>query len=223
MSDFYNPDPRTADYHEREGRRASEDRGDKYLGYRPNFHSSEPAPEDVARVVVQLAGAALGRKCGECTACCTTLAIEELRKPVNVACPHVCATGCQIYPERPQTCQDFLCTWRMGLGDDSMRPDRSGFLLTNQTSAQLFTYGMGEILKEPVFLCAFQMVPGAFLTPMFTQLRAAILRSRNMLVGLYRDGKGLTVWSPRFPQGTWLEIIGEDDEWHRSWKVRIPE
>jgi hypothetical protein len=69
-----------------------------------------------------------GRECGECTACCTNLRIDEkkLQKPANVECIHLTsAKACGIYASRPATCKSFHCGWRMlgGLGDE-WRPDR---------------------------------------------------------------------------------------------------
>lgn len=60
------------------------------------------------------------RECGQCTACCTMLGVTELRKPVNIACDHVCEQGCSIYNSRPQTCRDWSCDWKNGLipGED---------------------------------------------------------------------------------------------------------
>ena len=42
------------------------------------------------------------------------MAVPELYKPARSACTH-CAigAGCKIYPDRPQSCRDFLCGWLM--------------------------------------------------------------------------------------------------------------
>lgn len=69
-----------------------------------------------------------GRECGDCTLCCTLLAIErpELRKAAGVTCPH-CLKGCTIYPERPAPCREFHCAWRLlPIFGEDWRPDRSG-------------------------------------------------------------------------------------------------
>jgi hypothetical protein len=38
-------------------------------------------------------------------------------------------TGCGIYDKRPRMCQQFYCGWRLGLGEDHERPDRTGVIL----------------------------------------------------------------------------------------------
>jgi Fe-S-cluster containining protein len=72
--------------------------------------------------------------CGDCRVCCIHLPIpvgEVCRKakPAGVACPHLADHGCQIYQDRPATCQKFQCTW---LSESSWplawRPERSGLL-----------------------------------------------------------------------------------------------
>ena len=68
------------------------------------------------------------RPCGECTACCRSIAIHEFDKKTNVGCRHIGA-GCSIYAERPEACQHFECAWlreMTGFKDASMRPDRCG-------------------------------------------------------------------------------------------------
>jgi Fe-S-cluster containining protein len=67
-----------------------------------------------------------GRTCGECTACCTAVAVQELNKPINVRCPHVCERGCSIYDHRPGPCAAFQCVWLHGILPDKFRPDQCG-------------------------------------------------------------------------------------------------
>lgn len=74
-----------------------------------------------------------GRGCGECTACCKELTIDDpgLKKAANVICPHCVPTlGCGIYPARPDTCRDWYCGWRYleWLGEE-FRPDRCHVLI----------------------------------------------------------------------------------------------
>lgn len=68
------------------------------------------------------------RPCGSCTLCCTIARVPELEKPENVLCTH-CKSGCSIYTERPQTCQDFQCAWSQGAFSEDMRPDKVGFMV----------------------------------------------------------------------------------------------
>jgi hypothetical protein len=86
--------------------------------------------------------------CGECTACCEIMGIEELHKEPYTRCPHQ-AVGCTIYSDRPAECRRFLCLYAAGLMGDSAtrRPDRNGlmFNLSSQTDVQVW-----------------EVVPGAF-------------------------------------------------------------
>lgn len=76
-----------------------------------------------------------GRECGPCTACCTWLGIEELKKHTAQKCKHLRNPvyknkRCGIYASRPGACRDYLCAWRNGFGPDNMRPNESGILVT---------------------------------------------------------------------------------------------
>ncbi len=71
------------------------------------------------------------RTCGPCTACCTTHAVYEIRKPAGQQCRHTCDQGCAIYADRPESCRTFECLWLMGRvieGDERRRPDRLGLV-----------------------------------------------------------------------------------------------
>ncbi len=78
------------------------------------------------------------RPCGSCTRCCTNMAIEELDKPIDVDCSFLHPDGgCAQYETRPQSCRDFECLWRKGLGSSYLRPDKAGvmFCTTSNGSA----------------------------------------------------------------------------------------
>lgn len=83
-----------------------------------------------------------GRECGECTACCVVLLIDdaEFKKPADKVCSNLMAAGgCKIYANRPSVCQDWHCAWRfMPQLDDSWRPDRSGILLRSDENGIIF-------------------------------------------------------------------------------------
>ncbi len=50
--------------------------------------------------------------CEGCTACCKTMGVHELEKPVNTWCRHCrIGAGCEIYETRPQSCRTFECVW----------------------------------------------------------------------------------------------------------------
>jgi uncharacterized protein len=79
----------------------------------------------------------MSRVCGDCTLCCTLLAVKELDKPSHKTCEH-CDKGCSIYHRRPQSCKDFECLW---LQEDDMpaelRPDRSHVVLWVTSNGQI--------------------------------------------------------------------------------------
>jgi hypothetical protein len=89
-----------------------------------------------------------GRACGECTVCCTAMAIDkpEIQKEAGATCRH-CAAGCTIYETRPALCREFYCGWRqLPILDDSWRPDKSGVfveieLVDGQTGLSLVLTG----------------------------------------------------------------------------------
>ncbi len=72
---------------------------------------------------------ALTRRCGSCTACCTTLGIAALDKPERQRCPFQCAAGCARYATRPTECGAYACAWLGGWGGQGDRPDRLGLIL----------------------------------------------------------------------------------------------
>jgi hypothetical protein len=70
-----------------------------------------------------------GRDCGDCTVCCTVMAIDkpDIQKQAGITCRHCTGTACAIYETRPVLCQHYHCGWRqLPILDDSWRPDRSG-------------------------------------------------------------------------------------------------
>ncbi len=74
-----------------------------------------------------------GRFCGDCSACCVTLRIEEpnLKKLADVSCSKLLPEGgCGIYENRPGVCRSWYCGWRfMQQLDESWRPDRSKIIV----------------------------------------------------------------------------------------------
>ena len=71
------------------------------------------------------------RECGKCTACCTVMAVAELKKRNYEKCCHL-ADRCSIYASRPPSCRDWSCNWLLGEieGDERRRPDNLGLLFT---------------------------------------------------------------------------------------------
>jgi Fe-S-cluster containining protein len=71
------------------------------------------------------------RACGECTACCTAVSVEELDKGQNVRCQHLSSTsGCAIYQDRPASCRKYNCLWLKGELPEKYRPDKSGVVFS---------------------------------------------------------------------------------------------
>lgn len=80
-----------------------------------------------------------GRSCGECTACCLLLDIDELQKPAEVLCPSCTGSGCGVYETRVSACRNYYCAWRrVEAMPDWARPDRLRvmFELTRPSPAQ---------------------------------------------------------------------------------------
>ena len=80
------------------------------------------------------------RKCGECTACCTTHGIREIDKPAMKECEHVCDKGCSIYETRPESCARYECAWLQGMFDDKFRPDKCGTVVEMQNTMLGWTW-----------------------------------------------------------------------------------
>ena len=71
------------------------------------------------------------RECGDCSACCVYLTIDDpkLKKPPHTPCVHLCK-GCSIYKDRPQICKSFQCYWLSGELSESMKPNKKGLLFS---------------------------------------------------------------------------------------------
>jgi hypothetical protein len=125
-----------------------------------------------------------GRSCSECTACCTVLAVVELRKPMRWACDHVACGGCQIYATRPAACHAFNCLWLRGAmpGDESHRPDRLGVMFDS-----FFSTATNEVR-----FIAFELWNGAFDEPAAAQLLAEMAGTREVQLS-YRNGAWRTI------------------------------
>jgi hypothetical protein len=88
------------------------------------------------------------RECGECTACCVVLLIddEDFKKPADQVCSNLMEKGgCKIYTKRPSVCQEWYCAWRfMAQLDEEWRPDKSGVLLRSDENGIIF-----QPIREP--------------------------------------------------------------------------
>jgi hypothetical protein len=102
-----------------------------------------------------------GRGCGECTVCCTAMAIDkpEIQKDAGATCRHCTAKGCAIYETRPSLCRDYHCGWRqLSILDKSWRPDLSGVFVElephdGQTAISLVLLGNPlRTVRQPWFI-----------------------------------------------------------------------
>mgnify|MGYP001551736834 CR=1 FL=1 len=100
-----------------------------------------------------------GRSCGDCTVCCTVMAIDkpDIQKAAGVACKF-CTGGCTIYDARTSLCRDYHCGWRqLPILDESWRPDRSGVFveveeIDGETGISLVLVGNPlKTLRQPWF------------------------------------------------------------------------
>jgi len=82
------------------------------------------------------AGSDALRSCGECSACCTVLAVNAIGKPADTACPNEC-NGCAIYESRPAGCRSYRCAWLDGELSHDDRPDGLG-LVADSGSSNVF-------------------------------------------------------------------------------------
>lgn len=98
-----------------------------------------------------------GKKCGECSLCCKTMAIDELSKPKDLWCQHVVQRmGCSIYAQRPPSCQAFQCVW---LADptlpEAFKPNKAKFVIVGEGETQLVVHAdpnnLGNWRREPYY------------------------------------------------------------------------
>jgi hypothetical protein len=72
-----------------------------------------------------------GRSCGSCMLCCKVMGIPELKKPMDVMCSYaVTGKGCTIHDNRPPSCRQYFCGWRLDPNVDALwKPEICGFVL----------------------------------------------------------------------------------------------
>jgi len=92
---------------------------------------------------------AVGRRCGECTLCCTYPRIGAPDgadwKKAWVTCKHCLGRKCSIYDERPEPCRQFECLW---LADTfipkKFRPDKVNAFIVESKEGNAFVVHCGE-------------------------------------------------------------------------------
>jgi len=101
-----------------------------------------------------------GRVCGECSVCCTIMAIDkpDIQKEAGVTCRH-CRGGCTIYETRPPLCRHYHCGWRqLPILDDNWRPDLSGVFveieeIDGETALSMILVGNPlKTVRQPWFI-----------------------------------------------------------------------
>ena len=87
------------------------------------------------------------RACGDCTECCTTMGVHEIKKPPGKPCWHLVGRGCGIYETRPASCKSYECLWLSGITPDGWQPKKYGIVMDisridpKSTSTDLKDYG----------------------------------------------------------------------------------
>jgi hypothetical protein len=124
-----------------------------------------------------------GRECGTCSLCCKLIAVKELKKPEGKWCLH-CAPGkggCQIYEQRPSSCQDFHCGWlQTDLFGDEWRPITSKMVISGETQQDGSAVDRITVYVDPGFPTAWRKEPYySLLRRLGDQLMA---RERQLLV-----------------------------------------
>lgn len=126
------------------------------------------------------------RSCGSCTACCTTMRVEELDKPVGVTCQHVCKSGCSIYESRPSGCVNWECVWLQSSMADGLRPDKMGLVFLPQKENAFSTYGIQVVGAREVWPWAASMQKG--------KKAIRFMTSKSISVLLLRGEDGRTLY-----------------------------
>ena len=137
-----------------------------------------------------------GRSCGPCSACCTTLGVEELNKPRDTPCPHLAGPGtCGIYETRPPSCQTYSCLWLLGHieGDERRRPDQLGVI-----------FDTGSTLPDCI-TCR-EVTPGASETESVRFLIKKL--SNRLIVYVQRRDGGRRVYGPPYRVREIMEAAG---------------
>lgn len=140
------------------------------------------------------------RQCGDCTLCCKLVPVKAIEKPAGVKCPHVrWGKGCTIYADRPRSCREWTCAWRLGADTaDLQRPDRSHCVIDELGSCIYQTHqDTGERTKFPaVQIWCDPAHPHAYLHP--TILAFMRRRGATGLGAIIRYGReeGLVIIPP---------------------------
>lgn len=129
------------------------------------------------------------RSCGPCTACCKPFAIEEVQKLDGNWCQHrIAGTGCAIYKDRPFACQKYSCVWLAGKGNESDRPDLTGFMMDMSDSR------VGN--RDFGIFHLYEIELGSLQTPRAVQLAKA-LRDQGCVIAYHEQSQGGASYATR--------------------------
>jgi hypothetical protein len=111
------------------------------------------------------------RSCGNCTACCFTHAVDEIKKYEFTECPSCDKNvSCKIYKDRPRACGNYYCAWAVNdVGNDDERPNKVGVVCNTLFSS--FT------ANDPPGILMMEVWPGAINDAPAQALIARILAS----------------------------------------------
>lgn len=120
------------------------------------------------------------RSCGECTACCTILGVEEISKRPGHSCLYQHG-GCLIYDRRPSKCKSYECAWLAGgIPGDENRPDKLGVMFSRVGGSTAYSILSGT-------LCVQETRPGALDEPPVLKLLAEL--SDEVLLSVFRGSE----------------------------------
>lgn len=152
------------------------------------------------------------RECGECSVCCTLMAVPEIQKKTMVTCQHVCAGGgCGVYATRPGSCKAFECLW---LQDNQQalqegdRPDKLGLMFS-----MMYKTAFGDVLT------AWNTKPGQ---PLGERAVGIIEKIAAKQVLLIIDGSKRSVVGPPHEMPRIMAIMNERKAWAEKDKPKSP-
>lgn len=137
------------------------------------------------------------RRCGDCTACCSVLAVGEIQKKAWTPCEHCQPrrssrrdAGCRIYVTRPEGCRTYQCLWSLGFGKTSHRPDKTGVIFDMALNSQqaAVVRALDEHYKLPVMI-AREVWNGAFMREPAQDVISRVA-TRAIVILLYADETG---------------------------------
>jgi hypothetical protein len=136
----------------------------------------------------------LDRACGKCTACCTWLGIEELKKYTGTKCKYLrgpahATKRCSIYHHRPVACSGYTCMWREGWGPAEWQPKNSGILITpypdrDDPNLATITMNIFDMVKADPYIN--EISSQLILLPFIIEVRVINLIGKKAL--LYKNG-----------------------------------